>query len=265
MNDEKNYFSNQDEDLDESKEAQSVVLDSVKLYLKDIGDWPLLTAQEEIELALKSFVGKITQLPPVYSALKINGKNAYEIARKGGEVELKTRPIEILDFKLLGKVSNEKKEELKDRFLNFHAAEELEMLEIESVFENNLFEFEITCSSGTYIRSLARDVAQKISTCGTMLCITRTRCGNFDIKNSFSLEEIKAGKFCLHSTFDVVNLPVLTLSKEEAKNLLDGKKLLKLPILESEFKVVCDGEFYGIGNNKNGGNVKISTFLKEEN
>jgi len=72
MNDEKNYFSNQDEDLDESKEAQSVVLDSVKLYLKDIGDWPLLTAQEEIELADKIKQGdRIAKKKLIESNLKL--------------------------------------------------------------------------------------------------------------------------------------------------------------------------------------------------
>lgn len=220
-------------------------------------------SKQEIKKVLPSFLGKQKQLPPIFSALKINGKNAYEIARKGGEVSLKEREIEIFDFKLLDQVSSEKKEALKNRFLKFHSLEEFEKQEIKNAFENCLFEFEISCSSGTYIRSLARDLAKKLSTCGTMLCITRTRCGDFDLKNTFSLEEIKSGKFDLISTFDAINLPVLELSSEEEKRLLDGKTVKSSQEFESSFKVVSTGELIGIGNNFIDGKIKITTFLKE--
>ena len=87
-----------------------------------------------------------------------------------------------------------------------------ECQELEKVFENQLFEFEIECSAGTYIRSLCRDLSHNTASCGAMLCITRTKCGKFDIKNSFTLDEIKNGKYELLSSFDVVDLPVLSLS-----------------------------------------------------
>lgn len=222
-------------------------------------------SKEEIENVLPSFLGKQKQLPPIFSALKISGKNAYEIARKGGEVNLKEREIEIFDYKLLEEVSIEKKEALKERFLKFHSLEEFEKEEIENAFEKGLFEFEISCSSGTYIRSLARDLAKKLSTCGTMLCITRTRCGEFELKNTFSLEEIKSGKFEVVSTFDAIDLPVLNLSSEEEKNLLDGKTVKTNQKFETNFKVVSNGELIGIGNNFDGGKIKITTFLKENN
>ena len=224
-----------------------------------------VVTKQKINEVLPKFLGKISQRPPTYSALKINGKNAYEIARKGGEVELKERHIEVFEFKLLEEISKEKTGFLKDRFMQFHSLEEAQNEIVKNALENNLFEFEITCSSGTYIRSLARDLAKALSTYGTMLCITRTRCGQFEINESFTIEEIKNGNYKIVNAFDAINLPVLNLSKDEGKDLLDGKLVAKLPILESEFKVVCDGKFYGIGNNKNNGIIKISTFLKEEN
>lgn len=219
--------------------------------------------REEIEKVLPKFLGKQFQLPPIFSALKIGGKNAYEIARKGGEVSLKEREIEIFNFKLLEDVSSERKEVLKERFLKFHKRGELEKEEIKTAFEKGLFEFEISCSSGTYIRSLARDLAEKLSTCGTMLCITRTRCGNFELKDTFSLEEIKSGKFETISTFDAIDLPILELSSEDEKNLLDGKTVKSNQKFETGFKIVSNGNLVGIGNNFDCGKIKITTFLKE--
>ncbi|MBQ9786272.1 MAG: tRNA pseudouridine(55) synthase TruB, partial [Clostridia bacterium] len=95
---------------------------------------------------------------------KINGKKAYEIAREGKAVELKSKEIEIYDLKLI------------------------------NCFEDNNFVFEISCSSGTYIRSLCRDIAYKLATYGTMLSIIRTKCGSFNLEDSCTLKDIEEGK-----------------------------------------------------------------------
>lgn len=223
-----------------------------------------IVSKGQIENALKNFQGKISQLPPQFSALKINGKTAYELARKGETAKLKERTIEIFSFKLLGEISQGKREELKSRFLKFHDEQEADELGVDVVFEKQLFEFEIECSSGTYIRSLCRDLAHSTASCGTMLCITRTRCGKFDIENSFSLEEIKSGKYKLLSAFDVVDLPSKEISKEDGRAILNGKTVCVFPIEKGKFKLVCDGKFYGIANNLNDGKVKIETFLLED-
>ncbi|MDD4110747.1 MAG: tRNA pseudouridine(55) synthase TruB, partial [Clostridia bacterium] len=128
-----------------------------------------LVSEFEIVKATEKFKGKIKQMPPQYSALKVGGKTAYDLARKGEEVALKEREVEIYDFKLIKAVEIDKKTTLIDRFLKFHDIKLLETQSINDSLNNNVFEFEITCSSGTYIRALCRDIAKELSTCGTML------------------------------------------------------------------------------------------------
>ena len=220
--------------------------------------------KEAIEDVLNEFIGKLQQLPPKFSALKVNGKTAYEIARSGKDVELKPREIEIFDLKLLGSISEEKMKDLRNRFLEFHDENECCQIDFENVLSSNTFEFEISCSAGTYIRSLCRDIANRLSTYGTMLSIIRTRCGNFFLNECFSIEEIKNGKYEILDTFDVIDLPKMEVTKEDGKKILDGKDVFVFPVQKTKFKLLCDGEFFGIANNFLEGKIKIETFLKEE-
>ena len=119
---------------------------------------------ENLQEILKEFIGKQEQMPPRFSAKKINGQKACDLARRGVEIDLKPKQIEIFDLQILRDM------------------------------DNNNFQFSITCSSGTYIRSLCRDIAYRLSTYGTMLSIIRTKCGSFDVINSCTLEDIKNGK-----------------------------------------------------------------------
>ena len=120
---------------------------------------------EQVKDVCKKFVGEFDQMPPKYSAKKINGQKAYDLARQGKEFELKTRRVNIYSCDALYQVAP------------------------------NTFMFEITCSGGTYIRSICRDMAYELSTYGTMLAIIRTKCGSFDINQAYTLEEIKQGNF----------------------------------------------------------------------
>ena len=120
---------------------------------------------EDVKEISKSFVGEFDQLPPKYSAKKVNGKNAYELARKGEEFELKTRHVIIYSCDVLYQI------------------------------EKNTFMFEIKCSAGTYIRSICRDIAYKLSTYGTMLGIIRTICGDYSLDDSCTLEQIRENNF----------------------------------------------------------------------
>ena len=123
-----------------------------------------IVTMEDLQKILKDFVGKQNQMPPQFSAKKINGQKACDLARNGIEVELKPKEIEIFDLQVLRDMGG------------------------------NNFQFVITCSSGTYIRSLCRDIAYKLTTYGTMLSIIRTKCGIFDIENSCTLNDIQNGK-----------------------------------------------------------------------
>jgi tRNA pseudouridine55 synthase len=112
-----------------------------------------------LEHTLTQFTGEIIQIPPRYSALKVNGQRAYALARRGAEVDLAPRQITIDALRLLDRT---------DATLTL----------------------EVTCSKGTYIRALARDIASALGTVGHMASLCRTRVGPFGISDSLSLEEI---------------------------------------------------------------------------
>lgn len=177
-------------------------------------------SKDDIIKILPKLIGKQLQLPPIYSAKKINGQKAYDLARQG-KTDLSLRPKEI----------------------------EIYSIDIKSKVDKNTFEFVIHCSSGTYIRSIARDMASLFSTYGIMLYIQRTKCGNFDIKNSYTLEDIKNGKYeiiKLDSIFS--SLDDLELNEQEASKLLNGVNI--------DFNK--DGEFRAYNNGEYLGNVIVA-------
>ena len=121
--------------------------------------------QSKIEKVLKSFIGKQQQMPPIYSAIKVNGKKLYEYARKGQNVEIKPREIEIYDIKLMN-IDAQKKQ----------------------------IQFEVFCGKGTYIRSLCEDIAEKLETVGYMESLKRIRVGDFKIEESSKIQELEENK-----------------------------------------------------------------------
>ena len=172
---------------------------------------------DDLQNAVNNMVGKYLQMPPQYSAKKIAGKNAYEYARKGETVELKPKEVEITSFKILEKISD------------------------------YVYRFEISCSSGTYIRSVCRDLAYHLGTYGSMQCILRTRCGGFYLKNAFSIEDIKNGKYQIIPCQDLFDYDIIKLDKEEFFKISNGQILSKkLP--DGEYKVFFENEFLGLGS-----------------
>ena len=129
--------------------------------------------QEVITIAVESFQGEYFQIPPMYSAIKIGGKKLYELARRGQTIE---RPPRLVNIQ-------------KIQVTSFAP-------------EKNAFNIEVTCSKGTYIRSLAEDIGKKLGCGATMGELIRTRSGIFSIENALKLDEIKgAFQFC-HSALD---------------------------------------------------------------
>ena len=116
---------------------------------------------EEVERAAAFFVGEYLQLPPMYSALKVNGKKLYELARRGKEVERKPRPVTIYG---------------------------LELLEAESETD---FRLRCLCSKGTYIRTLCHDVGQALGCGGTLYSLRRTMAAGFTLAEAVTLEEVQ--------------------------------------------------------------------------
>lgn len=121
----------------------------------------VMVTEQEITEAVMSFVGDYQQIPPMYSALKVNGKKLYELARAGKEVERKARPVRIEEIVI-------------------------ESMELPRVT------LEVTCSKGTYIRTLCHDIGQKLGCGGCMEHLTRTRVADFTLEDSMTLGEIEA-------------------------------------------------------------------------
>ncbi|OUW57237.1 MAG: tRNA pseudouridine(55) synthase TruB [Alphaproteobacteria bacterium TMED199] len=158
--------------------------------------------KEEIQNALISFIGKIQQIPPNFSAIKIDGERSYNLARKNISVRHKPRQIEVHEFTL-------------KKILNIDTAE-----------------FEVICGKGTYIRSLARDLAEKLNTKGHIIKLRRHFVGNFNEKDKifidFSEEIIHSPTFLekiipIEKVLD--DIPALFLTKTEAMKLRQGQKI----------------------------------------
>lgn len=132
-------------------------LDTTGAVLATSPERPTLS---ELEAALGAFRGEIEQLPPMYSALKYNGKKLYEIARAGGEVERKPRPVTIYRLECTGERDGD-------------------------------FVLEVECSKGTYIRTLCDDIGRALGCGACMSGLRRTRAGGFDVRDALTIEEIE--------------------------------------------------------------------------
>lgn len=208
--------------LNKDKTYETVFVFGVETDTLDMSGQVLKTNEcdiqaNDVEKAIKTMIGKQLQMPPLYSAKKVNGKVAYKEARKGEMVELKPKEIEIFDFKLLDKL------------------------------DKNIFKFEISCSSGTYIRSVCRDLANLLSACGSMQCILRTRCGGFKLKDAYTLEDIENGKFKLISCDEVFDYEKINVSECDVEKLLNGQSL-KTNLKNANYKLYDNSErFFGVG------------------
>lgn len=179
---------------------------------------------------LKSFLGKQKQIPPIYSAIKVNGKKLYEYARKGQTVELKPRQVEIY------------KCELKQINL-----EEKEIC------------FTVHCSKGTYIRSLCEDIANRLNTVGYMKELKRVRVGKFDIEQAITIEELEnniSNKEFINEHFISIERAfeekkAVIIPEQRLKHFLNGVKL-SFELQDEVYRIYDEkNKFIGIGSSKN--------------
>lgn len=182
--------------------------------------------------AMKSLVGEIDQIPPAYSAKHVNGKRAYDLARSGESVDLAPTHVHIYGAELI----------CQPRM--------------------NEMVFQISCSSGTYIRSICRDVAKMCGSLATLNYLQRTASGVFNIENSVTLEALEVRKHtALIPPQDVIDLPRYDVSAEHFDDLLHGRKIQADFI--GDVKVYGDGIFFGIGCCEQN-ILKIKTYLRDE-
>ena len=176
--------------------------------------------QAEIETALSGFIGTIEQVPPVYSAIKIDGKRAYKMARAGETVEMKPRQAIIDDFRLLDATSQDSAK------------------------------FEVFCQKGTYVRALGRDLAVALGTVGHVVELRRIKSGPFGENDAISLDSadglrhsarLEAGITPIETALD--DIPALALTEEEASLMHQGGFVCLVEVLKRNAShTVVDGE-----------------------
>ncbi len=233
--------------LDKDKEYEAVLLFGMETDTQDITGKILsnrvVTADaEEAQQALLSFVGTYQQIPPMYSALKVNGKKLYELAREGKTVERAPRPVTIYSIKILETIFSQ----ISER----------------SVSDENTIRFLVTCSKGTYIRTLCEDVGRKLGCGGCMKSLKRTRVSSFLESESYTLSEIerisKDGRMeeiLMPIDRLFLSYPVLRMRAGADKSLHNGNKLYpgevfseaKEEEMEASFRVYdSSGKFYAL-------------------
>ena len=171
-----------------------------------------------IQGVIQTFKGEQTQIPPMYSAIKLNGKKLYEYARKGQKVEIEPRKIKIYNIEL-----------------------------IEVSFNKQEITIKVNCSKGTYIRTLCEDIAEKLGTVGYMEDLQRTKVGDFSIKNAIKISEIKNYEKSFITVEEFFkNEKSINLDKNQLDKLLNGVKL-NTEKEDGIFKIYCNSIFIGCG------------------
>jgi len=193
---------------------------------------------DAVRAALPRFTGTIMQTPPKFSAVKIAGERAYDLAREGEAVSLEPRPVEI------------------DRF------------DLVRVVDGDHAEFAAECGKGTYVRALARDLGRALGTCGHVVALRRTAVGPFTEQGAASLAELQqvvarsadgvavAGPPLLSVAAGLANLPALAVSRADAARLARGQAVLlrgrDAPILEGWVAVSVQGDLIALAEVEQG-------------
>lgn len=175
---------------------------------------------KDIEKIINSYQKTYHQEVPIYSAIKVKGKKLYEYARENKKVELPKKEVTIKEIKLLST-------------------------------DNDTFLFKALVTKGCYIRSLIRDIGKSLDTYATMTTLTRTKQGKVDINQTNTLEEIKQGKYKIHTIDEVLNYPVITLEEDMVFKIRNGQKIPNIYHIEN--KVIFKnqkGEILGIYKRK---------------
>lgn len=214
MDDEKEYiteaiFGKRTDTLDAAGE---VVDESDEVVLK-----------EDLEKMMKDFTGEITQIPPMYSAIKVNGKKLYDLARKGIEIERKKRQVHIYEFELLD-------------------------------FDFPYAKFKIRCSKGTYIRALIDDLGEALESFAYVKTLTRTKVGDFYIKDAIKSEDLmKLSRDEIISKIKPVDFVLkdyeeIRLDKSYYKQATNGMTMRVDRLVDNDLvRVYVEDDFIGLG------------------
>lgn len=196
----------------------------------------LIPSLNEVKLAASCFTGEIMQIPPKISAKCVGGKRGYQLARRGVEFELEPKKVSVFSIDVKGEK------------------------------QKGVFEFEIVCGGGTYVRSLCRDIAEKCGSLAVMSALDRTESGCFNYGNGVPFDEFVASsepeKYILPADF-AVNFEKLVLSETAAKKILNGL-FEKGGYKDGTYRVYCESErdFWGVGEVKDGV-LRITSYVRD--
>lgn len=216
---------------DKSKEYEACMLLGVTTDTQDMSgtvltESPVCCTEEEAKEAVLSFVGGYNQIPPMYSALKVNGKKLYELARKGIEIERQARHVEIPSIEIL----------------------ECNLPEIR---------FRVSCSKGTYIRALCADIGDKLGCGAAMKSLVRTRVGVFVIEEAWKLSEVEKMvaegtllEYVTASDQVFMECPKVVVKSEFDKILANGNKLGINQVRFEKEQALKDGEMLRVYDSK---------------
>lgn len=197
---------------------------------------------DELENILGEFTGKIKQIPPMYSAIKKDGKKLYQLAREGKEIEREAREVEILDIKVL------------------------------SPIKENACKISVTCSKGTYIRTLCHDIGQRLGCGAYMLDLLRVNAAGFALENALTISQIE--EYVNNNDFSFIVpieeaiefYPQIDIDACCLKKIQNGNKVearFAKEKIDGLARIYCDGKFFGIGEQKDGF-ISIKCMLGEE-
>ena len=178
--------------------------------------------EEDVKNALKDFEGEISQIPPIYSAIKVNGKKLYDYARQGQDIEIKPRKVTIskIELKEFDKTSQSAK-------------------------------ITVACSKGTYIRSIAYDLGAKLGCGGYLTALERTQAGKFQVNSAIKLEDLTEVSQIVENLInplDMLNIPIHNLSENERERVSHGMSICNSDFPDSDIVILSyGGRIYAIG------------------
>ena len=204
-----------------------------------LAEKPVNVTRGQVEEVLKSFLGPQSQIPPMYSAVKIGGRKLYELARKGQEVERKPRNITI---------------------------EALELMEQ----NGNDYLLRVRCSKGTYVRTLCHDIGMALGCGGCMYSLQRVRAGRFTLEDAVSLEEIQSARdndehTALLRPVDSIfsQYPEVVLNEKNVRRCKNGTDIPGLGLNDGEYRVYGpEGEFLMLGKSQDGVLGTVKSFFE---
>ena len=197
--------------------------DTLDITGTEVSRTDIIPSESAICDVIPKFIGKISQIPPMFSAVHIDGRRAYELARAGKNIDIKPRTVEV------------------------HSLELTEIL-------GDSWHFRMRCTPGTYVRSIARDIAHACGALATVDMIRRTRTSGFTIKNAHTLDFLEnlfnnggdVGKYLAPVDFGLGDIPVLNLDDNATKLYRNGG-FIKVDGLNGLRRVYSNGKFVGIG------------------